>query len=229
MQLHAPFGAVLQDLHRKRQIAREARPGDRSADLEARSEAVERLALFEDEAQAQAVCDEGARGEVLVPANFNAPGQIVLSGAASACERAITVAEGMGLRAKGLSVAGAFHSPLMEPAAEGLAAALEEVELSTPSAPVWSNVTGLPHDGNDPESIKSRLVQQLTSPVRWSQCCASMASTLSEDGQDAGGWHELAPGSVLRGLFRRIDRSVKVRTHDTPEQRHAEATNPSAD
>lgn len=182
-----------------------------------------------DEAQAQAVCDEGARGEVLVPANFNAPGQIVLSGAASACERAITVAEGMGLRAKGLSVAGAFHSPLMEPAAEGLAAALEEVELSTPSAPVWSNVTGLPHDGNDPESIKSRLVQQLTSPVRWSQCCASMASTLSEDGQDAGGWHELAPGSVLRGLFRRIDRSVKVRTHDTPEQRHAEATNPSAD
>ena len=92
----------------------------------------------------QAVCDEASKGEVLVPANFNAPGQIVLSGAASACERAIATAEAMGLKAKGLSVAGAFHSPLMEPAAEGLAKALEDVEFSSPSLPVWSNVTGRP-------------------------------------------------------------------------------------
>lgn len=177
-----------------------------------------------DEQQAQAVCDDAARGEVLVPANFNAPGQVVLSGASSACERAIEVAEGMGLRAKGLAVAGAFHSPLMEPAAEGLANALEEVELIRPTIPVWSNVTGRPHDENDVDSIKSRLVQQLTSPVRWSQCCESMVQTLgNDDDEQPLEWHELAPGSVLRGLFRRIDKSIKVQTHDKPEQQHAEA------
>ena len=186
-----------------------------------------------DETQAQAVCDEGSRGEVLVPANFNAPGQIVLSGASSACARAVEVADGMGLRAKALSVAGAFHSPLMEPAAEGLANALEGVELVAPSVPVWSNVTGRPHDENDLDSIKSRLVQQLTSPVRWSQCCASMVETLNgPDAEDTPlAWHELAPGSVLRGLFRRIDRAVKVKTHDKPEQHHVEAepSNPNAE
>jgi [acyl-carrier-protein] S-malonyltransferase len=184
-----------------------------------------------DEAQAQAVCDDAAKGEVLVPANFNAPGQVVLSGASSACERAIEVAEAMGLRAKGLAVAGAFHSPLMEPAAEGLANALEEVEITSPAVPVWSNVTGRPHDENDVDSIKSRLVQQLTSPVRWSQCCESMVQTLGEDTETPFEWHELAPGSVLRGLFRRIDRAVKVHTHDKPEQQHAEAesTTPNAE
>ena len=174
-----------------------------------------------DEDQAQAVCDEAARGEVLVPANFNAPGQIVLSGAASACERALTSAEAMGLKAKGLAVAGAFHSPLMEPAAEGLANALEDVAFNQPTVPVWSNVTGRPHDGNDLDSIKSRLVQQLTSPVRWSQCCESMVQTLPEQGDKPLEWHELAPSSVLRGLFRRIDRSVKVKAHDKPDQEPA--------
>jgi [acyl-carrier-protein] S-malonyltransferase len=186
-----------------------------------------------DEAQAQEVCDEGSRGEVLVPANFNAPGQIVLSGAATACARAVEVAERMGLRAKALSVAGAFHSPLMEPAAEGLANALEGIDLATPTVPVWSNVTGRPHDENDLDSIKSRLVQQLTSPVRWSQCCASMVETLNgPDAEDTPlTWCELAPGSVLRGLFRRIDRTVKVKTHDKPEQNHVEAetSNPTAE
>ena len=171
-----------------------------------------------EESQAQAVCDDASKGEVLVPANFNAPGQIVLSGAANACERAITTAEAMGLKAKGLSVAGAFHSPLMEPAAEGLAKALEDVTFSSPSLPVWSNVTGRPHDAEDVDSIKSRLVQQLTSPVRWSQCCESMAQTLPDQGEKPLEWHELAPGNVLRGLFRRIDRSVKVKAHDKPDQ-----------
>lgn len=171
--------------------------------------------------QAQAVCDEAAHGEVLVPSNFNAPGQIVLSGAMNACERAVDVAKSMKLNAKALQVAGAFHSPLMEPAAEGLKAALEDVEFNAPDFPVWSNVTGRPHDGDDLNSIKSRLVQQLVSPVRWSQCCTSMVQTLGEASNDenhsAPCWHELTPARVLKGLFRRIDRSIEVHTHDEPE------------
>ena len=168
-----------------------------------------------DESQAEEVCQEASKGDVLVPANYNAPGQIVLSGAIEACGRAVEVASAMGLRATQLSVAGAFHSPLMEPAAEGLARALEQVELSQPQIPVWSNVTGDPHDGSEPDSIKKRLVEQLTSPVRWSQCCVSMTESLGSDHPGLE-WNEMAPGTVLRGLFRRTDRKVKVQTHDTP-------------
>ena len=170
-----------------------------------------------DEAQADEVCEQAAGGEVLVPANYNATGQIVISGNRAACGRAVEVAGAMGLRATELSVAGAFHSPLMEPAAEGLAKALEEIDLSEPQVPVWSNVTGLPHDGTSTDSIKKRLVEQLTSPVRWQQCCSSMLETLSASGDQPLEWHEMAPGTVLRGLFRRIDRKVKVQTHDAPE------------
>ena len=180
-----------------------------------------------DESQADEVCEQAAAGEVLVPANYNAPGQIVISGAVDACSRAVEVATALGLRATQLSVAGAFHSPLMEPAAEGLAEALEQVELSEPRIPVWSNVTGSPHEGSDPESIKKRLVEQLTSPVRWSQCCESMTSTLAS-GDLAPEWNELAPGTVLRGLFRRIDRKVKVRTHDAPETSVEQEPSPGA-
>ena len=170
-----------------------------------------------DEDQASEVCREAAGGEVLVPANFNATGQIVISGSRGACGRAVEVAGSMGLKATELSVAGAFHSPLMEPAAEGLAKALEEIHLSTPLVPVWSNVTGEPHQGDDPDSIKKRLVEQLTSPVRWQQCCTSMVKAIEPSAETPLEWHEMAPGSVLRGLFRRIDRKVKVQTHDAPE------------
>ena len=98
-----------------------------------------------DEAQATALCDD-ARGEsVLVPANFNAPGQIVISGSADACGRAVDLASERGLRATQLTVAGAFHSPLMQPASEKLAAAIERVEMRAPSSPVLSNVTAQPH------------------------------------------------------------------------------------
>ena len=171
-----------------------------------------------DEQQAQEVCDESARGEVLVPANFNAPGQVVISGAKGACTRSLETAAKMNLRATELSVAGAFHSPLMEPAAEGLANALEGIELETPQVTVWSNVTGRPHDPEDLDLIKSRLVQQLTSPVRWHQSCESMAAELASTPEVTFEFHELAPGNVLRGLFRRIDRSVKVQAHDTPDK-----------
>jgi [acyl-carrier-protein] S-malonyltransferase len=173
-----------------------------------------------DDAQAQQVCADtlaalGA-GEILVPANYNAPGQIVLSGTADACAKAVEVASAMGLRATALSVAGAFHSPLMQPAADQLAEALNEVEIKAPRCPVVSNVTGVPH-GTGPdegadivESIKRRLVEQLTAPVRWSQSCQWMIANLQGD------LHELAPGKVLSGLMRRIDRAAKVTSHDEP-------------
>lgn len=170
-----------------------------------------------DEEQAMNVC-ESVRTKrsdlVLVPANFNAPGQIVLSGHSEACDLAVTQAETMGLRATKLAVAGAFHSPLMQPAAERLADALEAVEIKSPRCPVLSNVTGEPHaerDGGLSDSIKSGLVAQLLSPVRWDDCCRWLAANAS------GAYHEMAPGKVLAGLMRRIDRSIKVTSHDEPE------------
>jgi [acyl-carrier-protein] S-malonyltransferase len=167
-----------------------------------------------DDAQAQAVCDAAAQGEVLVCANFNAPGQIVLSGHAQACERAVQVASDKGLKATPLTVAGAFHSALMQPAADEMAVALRSVGFSQPGVPVWSNVTAQPHETGDSELLKQRLVQQIVSPVRWSQSCAAMAA--SERMSSDTLWQELAPGSVLRGLMRRIDRNIKVVSHDEP-------------
>ncbi len=187
-----------------------------------------------DEAQALAVCDaalmEGHAGEVLVCANFNAPGQIVLSGSAAACDWANTVAGTMGLRATRLTVAGAFHSPLMQPAADRLAAALEGVEFRRPRCVVWSNVTAQPHptaawEQGDRELLRRRLVEQLVRPVRWAETCGTLTRPSGEhssEGQSSGGlrgrgpFHELAPGTVLKGLMRRIDRSCEVINHDQP-------------
>jgi [acyl-carrier-protein] S-malonyltransferase len=176
-----------------------------------------------DDAQAQAVCDQvtGNGGGILVCANFNAPGQIVLSGSADACEQALRVAGEMGFKATALTVAGAFHSPLMQPAAEKMAAVLAAVTLRPPRCEVWSNVTGQPHqpvnggDGQALELLKQRLVEQIISPVKWSQTCAALPLT-GPDGSEIE-YHELAPGNVLRGLMRRIDRNRKVVNHDQPE------------
>lgn len=162
-----------------------------------------------DEDQALGVCERAAQGDVLVIANINAPGQIVLSGAASACDRAVEAASGMGLRATKLAVAGAFHSPLMAPAAERLTAALRETEIRPAMCPVLSNVTAEPHEA-DPDRIRARLAEQLTSPVRWSACAAWLATN------HAGSYHEAAPGKVLAGLMRRINREIKVESHDEP-------------
>lgn len=172
-----------------------------------------------DEAQAEAVCAQARGTEVLVPANFNAPGQIVLSGHLTACQRAGEAAGGMGLRATMLHVAGAFHSPLMAPAAERLRQALARIEIKEPRCPVLSNVTGTAHaaapGGSMSESIRARLVDQLTMPVRWAACCTWLG------GHAQGAAHELAPGKTLAGLMRRIDRDLKVTTHDEPEKPHA--------
>lgn len=171
-----------------------------------------------DETQAEELCHEARGSDVLVPANFNAPGQIVVSGSAAACDRATEIAGRMGLRASRLQVAGAFHSPLMAPAAEGMAKALAEVEIEPLSTVVYSNVTGEPHDPANPELLKTRLIEQLTSPVRWSQDCAALAAALADtDDDDRPAVHELAPGKVLKGLFRRIDKTVEVINHDQPD------------
>jgi len=165
----------------------------------------------DDRAEAEAVCD-AARGEgVLVAANFNAPGQVVLSGTLDAVDRAATVAGERGLRATKLAVAGAFHSPLMEPAATALDEALGLVDFSVGRCPVLSNVTGQPHDP-DAGSIRRRLVEQLTRPVRW------VSNARWVVGTGAGGVHELAPGRTLSGLFRRIERGYEVTSHDGPER-----------
>jgi [acyl-carrier-protein] S-malonyltransferase len=187
-----------------------------------------------DESQAQVVCDEARGDEVLVCANFNAPGQVVISGSKGACARAAQVAESKGLRASVLAVAGAFHSPLMASAADRLRDALAGTRIFPPRCTVISNVTALPHEagtgGTIEDLIRARLVDQLTMPVRWSDGCSGLisrvgapdgAATRGGGGAGSGGvagveWHELAPGKTLSGLMKRIDRSVKVESHDEP-------------
>jgi [acyl-carrier-protein] S-malonyltransferase len=170
-----------------------------------------------DEAQADAVCEAARGDEVLVAANFNAPGQVVVSGSKVACERALEAAVGAGLRATPLPVAGAFHSPLMAPAAERLGLALAGVPIAEPRCPVMSNVTGLPHGadgaGSMADSIRRRLVEQLTSPVRWAQCCRCLIDNPPVSGPE---YVELSPGKTLSGLMRRIDRGTRVTSYDDP-------------
>lgn len=167
-----------------------------------------------DEDKARQVCDTARGDDILVCANFNAPGQVVLSGSKAACERAAKAASDAGLRAAPLPVAGAFHSPLMAPAAERLGQALTKTEVLVPSTTVLSNVTATPHAAEGgraiTDEIRKRLVEQLTQPVRWADCCTWMAANVR------GTYHELAPGKTLAGLMRRIDRSIKVQSHDEP-------------
>ncbi|HWB54536.1 MAG TPA: ACP S-malonyltransferase [Tepidisphaeraceae bacterium] len=158
--------------------------------------------LGADEPAITDLCARCANGEVLVPANFNAPGQIVVSGAKSACERVLAESEKAGFKATALKVAGAFHSPLMQPAADKMAAELEKVDFKAPRTTVYSNVTGKPHE--DVASIKKLLVQQITHAVRWQQNMQSLI--------DAGEarFIELAPGRTLAGLAKRINRRLPI-------------------
>lgn len=164
-----------------------------------------------DEDQANALCEAARSDGVLVPANFNCPGQIVISGSKDACDRSLAEAEKMGLRATALTVAGAFHSPIMQPAADRLAKALDEASWSTPSVPVLSNVTARPHESGI-DSIKQRLVEQLTSPVRWGESMQWAIDNIEAE------LVELAPKNVLSGLMRRIDRKTKVKNAAEPAE-----------
>lgn len=161
-----------------------------------------------DEAAAAAVCDEAGEGNVLVCANFNTPGQVVVSGTIAACERAVKVGEAKGLRCVPLDVAGAFHSSLMNSAAEKLAVALAEVELTAPRVPVAANVTGGFHEA-DPQAIRDALVGQVTGTVRWQACVEAMIAAGADQ------FYEIGPGRTLTGMLRRIDRGVSCRAIGT--------------
>ena len=140
---------------------------------------------------------------VVVCANYNCPGQLVISGEESAidaaCEQLLVAGAKRALK---LKVGGAFHSPCMEPARAELAEAIEKTKFSVPVCPVYQNVDAKPH--TDPEEIKSNLVAQLTAPVRWTQSVQNMIA----DG--ATEFVELGPGKVLQGLVLKISREVSV-------------------
>lgn len=140
---------------------------------------------------------------VVVAANYNCPGQIVISGEVEAIAAACEAAKAAGAkRALPLKVGGAFHSPLMEPARAELASAIEATEVHTPVCPVYQNVDAKPH--TDPAEIKANLVAQLTAPVRWTQTVQNMVA----DG--ATEFVELGPGKVLQGLVSKISREAAV-------------------
>lgn len=138
---------------------------------------------------------------VVVAANYNCPGQLVISGEVSAVEKACEVLTEKGARrALLLPVGGAFHSPMMEPAREELAAAIEATEFKVPSCAVYQNVTACAV--SDPEEIKNNLMVQLTAPVKWTQCIQAM---IADGGSE---FIEVGPGKVLQGLMRKINRGV---------------------
>ncbi|MBK7480179.1 MAG: ACP S-malonyltransferase [Bacteroidales bacterium] len=141
--------------------------------------------------------------EMVVPANYNSPGQIVISGTVEGVEKAVEILKSLGAkRAVRLSVGGAFHSPLMEPARAELEKAIAGTAFNRPVCPVYQNVTGKP--SSDPQVIKANLVSQLTSPVLWTQTVRNMIS----DG--ALSFTEVGPGNVLQGLIRKINKEVIV-------------------
>ncbi len=140
---------------------------------------------------------------VVVAANYNCPGQLVISGETAAVNAACEALKEAGAkRALVLPVGGAFHSPLMEPARNQLAAAIEATEFSTPTCPIYQNVSTTAV--TDPEEIKANLIAQLTAPVRWTQTIRQMI----EDG--ATTFIEVGPGKVLQGLVRKIDSDVEI-------------------
>ncbi len=162
------------------------------------------------ESDVDAICAEAnADGEVVAPANFNCPKQIVISGHTGACDRAATLVEEHGGRAIALQVAGAFHSPLMQPAADKLRDALAEVDIHEPRFPVIANVDAAAH--GSAEQIRDALVRQVTSPVRWQRSIEGLIE------QGTSTFVEIGPGRVLTGLMRRIDRSVQAINVSTAE------------
>ena len=148
------------------------------------------------------ICTEVNReGHVCVPANFNCPGQLVISGNVEAINEACEKLKAAGAkRALPLKVGGAFHSPLMQPAKDELQAAIEKTEFKAPKCPVYQNVDGMPH--TDPAEIKTNLIAQLTSSVKWTKCVQSMIADGADDFTECG------PGKALQGMIGRIDKNV---------------------
>lgn len=141
--------------------------------------------------------------EIVVPANYNSPGQLVISGSIKGIEQAIKDLQEAGAkRVIPLKVGGAFHSPLMEPAGDELAEAIKSTKFSKGICPIYQNVTG--QSVTDPEIIKKNLIAQLTSPVRWTQTAKNMIA----DG--ANEFIEVGPGAVLQGLVKKVKRDIKA-------------------
>lgn len=157
-----------------------------------------------DDETVEKACEEVLRetGGGVWPANYNCPGQVVISGQCQSVERAAALCEERGARrAVRLSVAGAFHTELMQPAADKLAADLEQTEFARPSFPVVANAVARPAEG--PEEVPELLARQMSSPVHWT---ASMRWLID---RGAERFYEIGPGRVLRGLLRRIDRGAE--------------------
>ena len=174
------------------QKACEANPGTMAAIIALPDEKVEEI------------CAEVSKeGHTVVAANYNCPGQLVISGDKDGILEACDTLKAAGAkRALPLKVGGAFHSPLMQPAKEELQAAIEKTQFAKPVCPVYQNVDAMPH--TDPEEIKQNLIAQLTSSVRWTKSVQNMIA----DGADE--FVECGPGKALRGMIGRIDKNVKA-------------------
>lgn len=154
-----------------------------------------------DDANIEAIC-AGIDTEIVVPANYNSPGQLVISGSKAGIQLAIERLQAAGARrVVELAVGGAFHSPLMQPAQDELQQAIESTPFQAPSCPVYQNVDAQPHA--DPATIQLNLIRQLTAPVRWTQTVERMAADGYTEFVEAG-------GKVLQGLVKKINRSLSV-------------------
>ena len=153
-----------------------------------------------EDARVEEIC-ASIKEEVVVAANYNCPGQLVISGSIEGIRIACELLKEAGAkRALVLQVGGAFHSPLMEPARIELEAAIAATQFGTPTCPVYQNVTALPY--TDPATIKQNLINQLTAPVRWTQTIQEMVAN------GAGQFTEVGPGNVLQGLVKKIQREA---------------------
>ena len=150
-----------------------------------------------DDASVEQICREISVTEVVVPANYNCPGQLVISGTLAGVESAIQQVKALKGRALPLAVGGAFHSPLMEPARQQLAEAIAQTPFKTPVCPIFQNVTAQPE--TDPHHIQQNLIAQLTAPVRWTEIVQNMILAGAEQ------FFEVGPGTVLQGLIHKID------------------------
>jgi [acyl-carrier-protein] S-malonyltransferase len=200
------FSDAVRSVRRRGELmlrAGQERPGTMAAILGMEDADLERVCL-----------DAAAQGGDVVPANYNAPGQLVISGDEPSVHNAMALAKQNGAKKTvQLNVSGAFHSPLMAPAEAGLRVQLDDVALKEPKFPVVSNVTAQPV--SDVVDARRLLIEQLTSPVRWTACVRTMiAGGVSE-------LVELGPGNVLSGLMKRIDKSVKARAVGTVDEVNA--------
>jgi [acyl-carrier-protein] S-malonyltransferase len=179
-------------------VARRANAMQRACEL---SQGTMAAVLALDDEVVERICREVSG--VVVPANYNCPGQLVISGeveaVVAACEK---LREAGARKADLIPVGGAFHSPLMEPARIDLAKAIEETHVKAPVCPIYQNVDAMPH--TDPAEIKANLMAQLTAPVRWTKTMQHMLA----DGATAA--VEVGPGKVLQGLFKRVDRAFET-------------------